>query len=97
MVRHDWRHPRYFNEDQYNRLAAVISQVAAAIGGRLSHFFNSDLSVAPASIAQHFAGGLADLGIFHDRYFLTLGPGKGAPCAARARPKSSRRQTVRGR
>lgn len=80
VIQHDWRSPHYFNEDQYNRLAAVISQVAAAIGGRLAHFFNSDVSVAPASIAQHFAGGLRDLGLLKGRYFLVLGPGKGTPC-----------------
>jgi flagellar motor switch/type III secretory pathway protein FliN len=80
VARHDWRSPRYFNEDQYNRLAAVISQVAAVIGGRLAHFFNSDLSVTPASIAQRFAGGLSDSGTLQGRYFMTLGPGNGGPC-----------------
>jgi flagellar motor switch protein FliM len=74
--KYNWRSPRYFNEDQYNRLAAVMSQVAAAIGAGLARFFNRELSVVPASIAQHFAGGLRDLGIAEGRYYLTFAAGK---------------------
>ena len=74
--RHNWRSPHYFNEDQYNRLAAVMSQVAAAIGAGLTRFFNRELSVVPASIAQHFASGLRDLGVAEGRYYLTFAAGK---------------------
>ncbi len=79
-VKYNWRSPRYFNEDQYNRLAAVMSQVAAAIGARFSRFFNKELAVAPASIGQHFAGRLRDLGLAEGRYYLMLAAEKDKPC-----------------
>lgn len=67
---HDWRSPHYFNEVQYNRLAAVMSQVAASIGTSLTQSFHRETAVAPASIAQHFAGPLRDLGMAEGRYYL---------------------------
>jgi len=79
-VKFNWRSPRYFNEDQYNRLAAVMSQVAAAVGAGLSRFFNRELSVAPASIGQHFAGPLRDLGVAGSRYYLMLAADKDKTC-----------------
>jgi len=79
-VKYNWRSPRYFNEDQYNRLAAVMSQVAAAVGAGFSRFFNKELAVVPASIAQHFAGPLRDLGIAEGRYYLMLTAGKDKTC-----------------
>jgi flagellar motor switch protein FliM len=79
-VKHDWRKPRYFNEDQYNRLAAMMSQVAAAIGAAFTRFFNRELAVAPTSIAQHFAGPLSALGVAEGRYYLTFAAGKDKTC-----------------
>ena len=79
-AKYNWRSPHYFNEDQYNRLAAVMSQVAAAIGAGFSRSFNKELTVAPASIAQHFTGPLRDLGIAGGRYYLMLTAGKDKPC-----------------
>lgn len=80
VVTYNWRSPRYFNEDQYNRLAAVVSQVAAAIEAGLTHSFNREMAVAPASIAQHFAGRLCDLGMAEGRYYLTFAAGKDKAC-----------------
>ncbi len=79
-AKYDWHSPRYFNEDQYNRLAAIMSQVAAAIGSEFSRFFKKELAVAPASIAQHFAGPLRNLGIAENRYSLTITAGKDRTC-----------------
>jgi hypothetical protein len=79
-AKYNWHSPHYFNEDQYNRLAAVMSQVAAAIGAAFSRFFNKELAVAPASIAQHFAGPLRALGITETRYYLMITAGKDKPC-----------------
>jgi len=79
-AKYDWHSPHYFNEDQYNRLAAVMSQVAAAIGAGFSRFFNKELAVAPASIAQHFAGPLRDLGVAEGRYYLMIAAGKDKVC-----------------
>jgi flagellar motor switch protein FliM len=79
-TKRDWRSPHYFSEDQYNRLAAVMSQVAAAIGARLTHFFCCDLEVAPSSILQRFAGSLGDLGIDEKARCVTFGPVKDKPC-----------------
>lgn len=57
-VLYDWRDPHYFNEDQCNRLAAVMSQVAALLSERCAHYFNSEFKVVPTSITQHFANDL---------------------------------------
>lgn len=79
-AKYNWRSPRYFNEDQHNRLAAVMSQVAVAVGAGFSRFFNKELAVAPTSVGQHFAGRLRDLGIAGDRYYLTLAADKDKTC-----------------
>jgi len=71
-TKYNWRSPHYFNEDQYNRLAAVMSQVAAVMAAGLGRYFNRELTVSPASIAQHFAGSPQDLGIAQSRYYLTF-------------------------
>jgi flagellar motor switch protein FliN/FliY len=76
VTKYDWRSPRYFNEDQRNRLAAVMSQVAASIGTGFAHSFNREVTVSPTSIAQHFAGRLRDLGLADGRYYLTFAAGK---------------------
>jgi len=55
---YDWRDPHYFNEDQRNRLAAVMSQVAVLIAEAFTHFYRDEFSVAPTSITQHFAAEL---------------------------------------
>ena len=57
-VVYDWRDPHYFNEDQRNRLAAIMSRVAALLSQRCAHFFNSEFNVVPTSITQHYAGDL---------------------------------------
>jgi hypothetical protein len=44
---YDWRDPHYFDEDQRNRLAAIMSQVAAVLSERCVHFFNSEFEVVP--------------------------------------------------
>jgi flagellar motor switch protein FliM len=80
VVTYNWRSPRYFNEDQYNRLAAVMSQVAAAIEAGLTHSFNRETAVAPASLVQHFAGPLRDLGMAEDRHYVTFAAGKDKAC-----------------
>jgi flagellar motor switch protein FliM len=72
-TKHNWRSPHYFTEEQYNRLAAVMSQVAAVIAAGLGRYFNRELTVSPASISQHFAGSAQDLGIAQSRYSLTFG------------------------
>jgi flagellar motor switch protein FliM len=80
VTKRDWRSPHYFTEDQYNRLAALMSQVAAALAARLTHFFCCDLEVAPSSIVQRFAGCVNDLGVDDKARRLTFGPAKDKPC-----------------
>jgi len=79
-TKYNWRSPRYFNEDQYNRLAAIMSQVAAVIGTGFTRSFNRETSVAPASITQHFAGRPGDPGLAEGRYYLTFAAGKNKAC-----------------
>jgi len=80
VTKYNWRSPRYFNEDQRNRLAAIMSQVAAAMGTGFTHSFNREMTVAPTSVAQHFAGRLCDLGLADGRYYLTFAAGKDKGC-----------------
>ncbi len=71
---YDWRDPHYFDEDQRNRLAAVMSQVAALLSEKFVHFYGAESNVAPTSITEHFGGDLPRL-IELDRSFcLTFGP-----------------------
>lgn len=77
---YDWRDPHYFNEEQLNRLAALMSQVGARMAGTFAHFQGSEFDVAPVSITQHFADDLHDcLGADGD-YYLTFSGEKGRPC-----------------
>jgi len=55
---YDWRDPHSFNEDQRNRLAAMMSQVAVLIAEAFTHFYRDEFSVALTSITQHFAADL---------------------------------------
>jgi hypothetical protein len=75
-TKYDWRSPHYFTEEQYNRLAAVMSQVAAVIAAGLGRYFNRELTISPASISQHFAGSPEDPGMAQSRYYLTFGGDK---------------------
>lgn len=79
-AQYDWRDPHYLNADQRNRLAAVVSQIAARFGDILARFFRHDFDVSPTTLAQHFAG---DLPRFFDptnSYCARFGPEKGPPC-----------------
>jgi flagellar motor switch protein FliM len=80
MVEYDWRDPHYFNEEQRNRLAAVMSHVAALMSDKFVHFFKGDYLVTPTSITQHFAGDLRASLDFESTRCLTLGPESGPPC-----------------
>ena len=76
----DWRTPHYFNEDQRNRLAAVMTQVAALLSDRFVHFYNSEFNVRTTSISQHFAADLTRQ-IHPDQGFsLPFGPAPDHPC-----------------
>ncbi len=80
VAEYDWRDPHYFNEEQLNRLAALVSRVAARMAQTFAHFHNGVFDVAPVSITQHFAGDLHNLMGADSDYCLTFGPEKGQPC-----------------
>jgi flagellar motor switch protein FliM len=77
---YDWRDPHYFNEDQQNRLAAVMNQAAALMAEKFTHFYNREFIVAAAAITQHFAGDVHDLPGADQGYCLTFGPERDNPC-----------------
>ncbi len=77
---YDWRDPHYFNEDQRNRLAALMSQVAAVLSERCAHFFNSEFNVVPASITQHFANDVNHHIDLERSFSLSFGPDAKPPC-----------------
>lgn len=79
-VAYDWREPHYFNDDQHNRLAAVMTQVAALLSERFVHFYKSEFNVKVASITQHFAGELASQIDSDQGYSLPFGPGPEQSC-----------------
>jgi flagellar motor switch protein FliM len=57
-VAYDWRDPHYFNEDQCNWLAAVMSQVSALLAEQFAHYYGGEFNVTPSSIVQFYAADL---------------------------------------
>jgi flagellar motor switch protein FliM len=80
VTEYDWRDPHYFNADQLNRLAAVMSQTAARLAQAFAHFHSGEFDVSPTSVTQHFANDLPNLLAAEHDYFLTFGAEKGRPC-----------------
>lgn len=80
VVPYDWRDPHYFSEDQRNRMAAVMTQVAALLSDRFVHFYKSEFNARPASITQHFAADLARQIDPNQGFSLPFGPDPEAPC-----------------
>ncbi len=80
VAEYDWRDPHYFNADQLNRLAAVMSQIAARVAQTFAHFHSGEFDVAPTAITQHFASAVQDLIETDHGYYLTFSPEKGRPC-----------------
>jgi flagellar motor switch protein FliM len=77
---YDWRDPHYFDDEQGNRLAALMNQSAALLAERFVHFYNGQFDVRPASIDQHFAEDLSRQ-IDPDRSLsLSFGPDPDHPC-----------------
>lgn len=89
LTEYDWRDPHFFNADQLNRLAAMMSHAAALIGASFSHFYGRDFQVAPRSITQHFANDAHDLVDADGSYCLAFGPANGQPCGFLAVPAES--------
>jgi flagellar motor switch protein FliM len=77
---YDWHDPHYFDQDQCNRLAAVMSQVAVSISEKFTHFYNREFSVTPTAITQHFAGDVRELVAFDQSWSLTFSKNKGDAC-----------------
>jgi flagellar motor switch protein FliM len=77
---YDWRDPHYFSEDQRNRLAAVMSQVAALLSERFVHFYGSESNATPASVTQHFADDLPHQITLDRSFCLAFGPDPIHPC-----------------
>ena len=86
IAEYDWRDPHYFNEDQLNRLAAIMSQVAARIAGTFTRFYSREFNVSPMSINQHYADDLPHHMAIDRAYCLTFGPEKGQSCGCMAVP-----------
>jgi flagellar motor switch protein FliM len=91
---YDWRDPHYFNEDQLNRLAALMSRVAAHMAQTFAHFHHGAFDVAPVSVTQHFAGDLHNLTGTENDYCLTFGPAKNQPCGFAVIPAETARAWV---
>ncbi len=77
---YNWRDPHYFNDEQRNRLAAVMAQAAALLSDRFVHFYKSEFNAQPKSITQHFAADLADRIDAAQGFSLSFGPDPEAPC-----------------
>jgi len=77
---YDWRDPHYLNADQLNRLAAIMSQVAAKLGDVFTRFFSREFDVSPTAVTQHFANDLRRSFEPESSYCLTFGPDKGPSC-----------------
>lgn len=77
---YDWRDPHYFNDDQCNRLAAIMSQVGALLSEQYAHFYNSEHDVTPSSIVQFYAADLPKHIDPQTVLTLSIGPTDGPAC-----------------
>jgi flagellar motor switch protein FliN len=77
---YDWRDPHYFNEDQRNRLAAMMTQGAALLSDRFVHFYHSEFNVKATSIKQHYAADLNSHIRLDEGFSLPFGPDADHPC-----------------
>lgn len=80
VAEYDWRDPHYFTEDQRNRLAAIMSQVAALLSEKFVHFYGAEANVTPIAITQHFGGSLSGQIELERCFCLTFGPDPKHPC-----------------
>lgn len=80
VAAYDWRDPHYFDEEQRNRLAAAMSRIAAVLSEKFVHFYGAESNVAPTSITQRFAGGLADAVDPDGSFCLAFGADPKQPC-----------------
>ncbi len=77
---YDWRDPHSFDEDQRNRLAAMMTQGAALLSDRFVHFYHSEFNVKATSIKQHFAADLNSHIRLDEGFSLPFGPAPDQPC-----------------
>jgi len=77
---YNWRDPHYFNEDQLNRLATVVSQVAALMPETFTHFYSREFHVVPTVVTQHFAADVYELADFEQCRSLTFGKDNEEAC-----------------
>jgi len=96
VAEYDWHDPHYFNEDQRNQLAAIMSQVAVLIAEKLCHFFNREYAVAPVSITERFAAEFRNLAELDRSHCLTFGSNAENPCGFLAlRPETALKWVTR--
>jgi flagellar motor switch protein FliM len=69
----DWRRPRYFDQEQRNRIAAMMTQVAAVLSERFAHFFNQPFDVSVTSVAEHFGGDMQERLTSGSSFSMTFG------------------------
>lgn len=74
VTEYDWRDPHCFSEEQRNRLAAVMSQVAVLLSEKFVHFYGAESNVAPVAITEHFAGALPGQSELDRSFCVTFGP-----------------------
>lgn len=77
---YDWRDPHYFNEEQRNRLAAMMTQGAALLSNRFVHFYHCEFNAKVVSIREHFAADLADHIRLDEGFSLAFGAAPDHPC-----------------
>lgn len=80
VLAYDWRDPHWLNADQINRLAAVMSQVAAKMANAFVRFFNRRFEVSPTAVSQHFANDLPRIMETSRIQCLPFGPDERSSC-----------------
>jgi len=91
VFEYDWRDPHWLNADQINRLAAVMSQVAAKLGNVFARFFNRKFEISPTAVAQHFANDLPRIVEAGRVVCLAFGPDDRSSCGFIAIPSQTTR------
>ncbi|MEN6576840.1 MAG: FliM/FliN family flagellar motor switch protein [Phycisphaerales bacterium] len=80
VIEYNWRDPHWLNADQINRLAAIMSQVAAKLSNVFTRSFSRKFEVSPTAVTQHFANDLPRLIETNRVQCLPFGPDDRSPC-----------------
>ncbi len=85
---YDWHHPRYFNNDELEKLSELTDKISNAITEKFTQLYNTDFHAKITSTTFHFAAELSEqiLKNAQSDYHLAFGTNQEHPCGSVAIP-----------